>query len=62
MGDVNAKAAALCDEPGAAIGPVLAGPLAKGLLKCVAEGVCALNAGDGWIDGEVTADRTEASE
>jgi hypothetical protein len=51
------NAAALWDDPGAAIGPVLAGPLWKGLLKSVAEGVWALKTGEAWIDGDVTAER-----
>ena len=55
---MSENGAALCDEPGAASGPVLGGPFPKGLLKSVADGVCALKAGEAWIEGEVTVERT----
>ena len=58
-GGPSENGAALCDEPGAAIGPVLGGPLWNGLLNRVAEGVWALKAGEGWLEGEVTVERTD---
>jgi hypothetical protein len=54
---VSENGAALWDDPGAAIGPVLGGPFPKGLLNSAAEGVWALKAGDAWIEGEVTVER-----
>lgn len=60
-GGPSENGAVLCDELGAmATGPELGGPLWKGLLNRVVEGVWALNAGEGWIEGEVTAERTDA--
>jgi hypothetical protein len=48
-GDVSANEPALCDEPGAATGPVLGG---NGLVKC-ADGVAwALKAGEARMEGE----------
>lgn len=59
MGEVSVKAATLCDDPGAATGPVLGGPLWKGLLKWEAEGVIALKAGEGCIEGDGKVERTD---
>jgi hypothetical protein len=56
---VREKWADPCDEPGAATGPVLGGPVWKGLLKKVAVGVWALNAGEGWMVGDVAVERVD---
>ena len=59
-GDVSAKEAVLCDEPGAAMCPILRGSVWKGLLNMAAEEVCdacALNAGDAVREDDVTDTR-----
>ena len=59
-GDVKLNETEPCADPGGAAiatGPELGGPLRKGLLKCVAEGVRALNAGEGWRRGDVIVER-----
>nr|GFD36575.1 hypothetical protein [Tanacetum cinerariifolium] len=55
--EVRENCAAPCAEPGAGSGPVLGGPLWKGLLNIAAEGVCeacALKAGEAVKDGDAT--------